>query len=173
MSASARRAYESILMSFFSDLGLAEPILRALEAKGYSDPTPIQQQAIPALLEGRDLLGIAQTGTGKTAAFALPLLSRVNTNAKGAERTSALILVPTRELAMQVAEAVHSYGKPMGVSALAVYGGSSMEMQVRALKRGVDVVIATPGRAVNFYIEAEDAPEGADVPAPKPGGTTP
>jgi superfamily II DNA/RNA helicase len=140
----ARNSERDVSETGFAALGLDPRIASALAALGYEEPTPVQRAAIPPLLEGRDVLAQAATGTGKTAAFALPLLSRVNTNAKGAERTSALILVPTRELAMQVAEAVHRYGKPMGVSALAVYGGSSMEMQVRALKRGVDVVIATP-----------------------------
>ncbi len=145
----ARNSERDVSETGFAALGLDPRIASALAALGYEEPTPVQRSAIPPLLEGRDVLAQAATGTGKTAAFALPLLSRVNTNAKGAERTSALILVPTRELAMQVAEAVHRYGKPMGVSALAVYGGSSMEMQVRALKRGVDVVIATPGRALD------------------------
>ena len=145
----ARNIERDVSETGFAALGLDPRIASALAALGYEEPTPVQRAAIPPLLEGRDVLAQAATGTGKTAAFALPLLSRVNTSAKGAERTSALILVPTRELAMQVAEAVHRYGKPMGVSALAVYGGSSMEMQVRALKRGVDVVIATPGRALD------------------------
>jgi len=145
----ARNSERDVGETGFAALGLDPRIASALAALGYEEPTPVQRAAIPPLLEGRDVLAQAATGTGKTAAFALPLLSRVNTSAKGAERTSALILVPTRELAMQVAEAVHRYGKPMGVSALAVYGGSSMEMQVRALKRGVDVVIATPGRALD------------------------
>jgi ATP-dependent RNA helicase DeaD len=145
----ARNSERDVSETGFAALGLDPRIASALAALGYEEPTPVQRAAIPPLLEGRDVLAQAATGTGKTAAFALPLLSRVNTSAKGAERTSALILVPTRELAMQVAEAVHRYGKPMGVNALAVYGGSSMEMQVRALKRGVDVVIATPGRALD------------------------
>ncbi|MDQ8161561.1 MAG: DEAD/DEAH box helicase [Gemmatimonadota bacterium] len=145
----ARNSGHDVSDTGFAALGLDPRIATALAALGYEEPTPVQRAAIPPLLEGRDVLAQAATGTGKTAAFALPLLSRVNVTAKGSERTSALILVPTRELAMQVAEAVHRYGKPMGVSALAVYGGSSMEMQVRALKRGVDVVIATPGRALD------------------------
>ena len=122
----ARNSERDVSETGFAALGLDPRIASALAALGYEEPTPVQRAAIPPLLEGRDVLAQAATGTGKTAAFALPLLSRVNTNAKGAERTSALILVPTRELAMQVAEAVHRYGKPMGVSALAVYGGSSM-----------------------------------------------
>ncbi len=133
----------------FSALGLDERVVAALAALGYEEPTPVQRAAIPPLLEGRDVLAQAATGTGKTAAFALPLLSRLSPNASPRERTAALILVPTRELAMQVAEAVHRYGKPLGVQALPVYGGASMENQIRALKRGVDVVIATPGRALD------------------------
>ena len=133
----------------FSALGLDERVVAALAALGYEEPTPVQRAAIPPLLEGRDVLAQAATGTGKTAAFALPLLSRLTPNAAPRERTAALILVPTRELAMQVAEAVHRYGKPLGVQVLPVYGGASMENQIRALKRGVDVVIATPGRALD------------------------
>ena len=133
----------------FSALGLDERVVAALAALGYEEPTPVQRAAIPPLLEGRDVLAQAATGTGKTAAFALPLLSRLSPNASPRERTAALILVPTRELAMQVAEAVHRYGKPLGVQVLPVYGGASMENQIRALKRGVDVVIATPGRALD------------------------
>ncbi len=133
----------------FSALGLDERVVAALATLGYEEPTPVQRAAIPPLLAGRDVLAQAATGTGKTAAFALPLLSRLSPNAVPRERTAALILVPTRELAMQVAEAVHRYGKPLGVQALPVYGGASMEAQIRALKRGVDVVIATPGRALD------------------------
>ena len=133
----------------FAALGLDSRIANALATLGYEEPTPVQRAAIPPLLEGRDVLAQAATGTGKTAAFALPLLSRLSPNATPRERTAGLILVPTRELAMQVAEAVHRYGKPLGVQALPVYGGASMENQIRALKRGVDVVIATPGRALD------------------------
>lgn len=133
----------------FSDLGLDARILAALTALGYEEPTPIQRAAIPALLTGGDVLAQAATGTGKTAAFALPLLHRLAPDAAARERTAALILVPTRELAMQVAEAVHRYGKEMRVVALPIYGGASMETQIRALKRGVDVVVATPGRALD------------------------
>ena len=133
----------------FSALGLDERVVGALAALGYEEPTPVQRAAIPPLLAGRDVLAQAATGTGKTAAFALPLLSRLTPNAEPRERTAVLILVPTRELAMQVAEAVHRYGKPLGVQALPVYGGASMDTQIRALKRGVDVVIATPGRALD------------------------
>jgi ATP-dependent RNA helicase DeaD len=123
-------------------------LLKSLAALGYEEPTPIQCQAIPPLLEGRDLIGQAATGTGKTAAFSLPLLQRISTLKKSG-RPAALILVPTRELAMQVSEAVHRYGRPFGTSVLPVYGGQSFGPQLRALERGVDVVVATPGRALD------------------------
>jgi ATP-dependent RNA helicase DeaD len=133
----------------FAALGLDPRLVDALAALGYEEPTPVQREAIPLLLAGRDVLGQAATGTGKTAAFALPLLHIVTPDAEPRDRTAALILVPTRELAMQVAEAVHKYGKALGISALPIYGGASMENQLRMLKRGVDVVVATPGRALD------------------------
>ena len=133
----------------FSSLGLSPRLLESLVALGYEEPTPVQREAIPPLLAGRDVLGQAATGTGKTAAFALPLLHVLTPDAAPRERTVALVLVPTRELAMQVAEAVHRYGKALGVVALPIYGGAAMETQLRALKRGVDVVVATPGRALD------------------------
>jgi ATP-dependent RNA helicase DeaD len=136
-------------MAGFASLGLDPRLVDALAALGYEEPTPVQREAIPPLLAGRDVLGQAATGTGKTAAFALPLLHLVTPDADPRTRTVALILVPTRELAMQVAEAVHKYGKALGVIALPVYGGAAMENQLRALKRGVDVVVATPGRALD------------------------
>jgi len=135
--------------SGFSALGLSDKIVSALTALGYEEPTPIQREAIPPLLAGRDVLGQAATGTGKTAAFALPLLDRLAPDASERDGVQALVLVPTRELAMQVAEAVHRYGKGLGVRVLAIYGGASMEQQLRALRRGVDVVVATPGRALD------------------------
>jgi ATP-dependent RNA helicase DeaD len=134
----------------FATLGVDPRIADALSALGYEEPTPVQRASIPPLLAGRDVLAQAATGTGKTAAFSLPLLTRIGAGHRASDGgPSVLILVPTRELAMQVAEAVHRYGKPLGLHALAVYGGASMEMQIRALKRGVDVVIATPGRALD------------------------
>jgi len=133
----------------FAALGLDPRIVDALAALGYEEPTPVQREAIPPLLAGHDVLGQAATGTGKTAAFALPLLHRVTPDADSRSRTTALILVPTRELAMQVAEAVHKYGKSMGIRALPIYGGAAMETQLRMLKHGVDVVVATPGRALD------------------------
>src|SRR5262245_33178064 len=128
----------------FADLGLDPRLLQTITALGYEEPTPIQRQAIPPLLAGRDLVGLAATGTGKTAAFALPLLQRLAGPADDRPRPAALILVPTRELAMQVAEAVHRYGRAMGTSVMPVYGGQPYGQQIRALKRGVDVVVATP-----------------------------
>ncbi len=133
----------------FASLGLDGRVSDGLASLGYEEPTPVQRATIPPLLAGRDVLAQAATGTGKTAAFALPLLHRVNPEARPGERTTSLVLVPTRELAMQVAEAVHRYGKPLGVQVLSIYGGASMETQIRALKRGVDVVVATPGRALD------------------------
>ena len=136
--------------SEFAALGVDPRVADALATLGYEEPTPVQRATIPPLLAGRDVLAQAATGTGKTAAFSLPLLARLTPEANARTRTAALVLVPTRELAMQVAEAVHRYGKPLGVQVLPVYGGASMENQIRALKRGVDVVIATPGRALDL-----------------------
>ena len=132
----------------FIDLGLSTGLVKALIALGYEEPTPIQRQAIPPLLAGRDLLGQAATGTGKTAAFALPLLQRVLA-LKAPASPGALVLVPTRELAIQVAEALHSYGHALGAVVLPIYGGAEFGRQVQALKRGVHVVVATPGRALD------------------------
>jgi ATP-dependent RNA helicase DeaD len=133
-------------LSGFAALDLDDALLGALNQLGYEEPTPIQREAIPPLLQGRDLFGQAATGTGKTAAFALPLIQRLPT-----ERSSvgALVLVPTRELAMQVAEAVHRYGKALDVRVLPIYGGQAFSQQLRVLRRGVDVVVATPGRALD------------------------
>jgi len=140
---------ETTTIAGFAGLGLDSRLMAALTSLGYEEPTPIQRAAIPPLLAERDVLAQAATGTGKTAAFALPMLHRVTTGAAARDRTTGLILCPTRELAMQVAEAVHKYGKALGVSVLPVYGGASMETQIRAMKRGVDVVVATPGRALD------------------------
>ena len=136
--------------SGFAALGLDPSIVRALTALGYEEPTPIQTETIPALIAGKDVLGQAATGTGKTAAFSLPILQRLHDSHRGqGHGPYALILAPTRELAMQVAEAIHKYGKAMGVSVLPVYGGAAMAQQLKALKRGVDIVVATPGRALD------------------------
>ena len=136
-------------MSPFAALGLDDSLVSALSTLGYEEPTPIQREAIPPLLEGRDVLGQAATGTGKTAAFALPMLQRIGVSSDRTPAVRALILVPTRELAMQVAEAVHRYGKGLGTCVLPIYGGQSIQQQLRALKRGVDVIVATPGRALD------------------------
>ncbi|MDH2430194.1 DEAD/DEAH box helicase [Sphaerisporangium sp. TRM90804] len=133
----------------FADLGLRPELLRALAGLGYEEPTPIQREAIPPLLEGRDLLGQAATGTGKTAAFALPILQRMAEIGAGGERPKALVLVPTRELAVQVSEAVHRYGRDLGARVLPIYGGQPIGRQLRELQRGIDVVVATPGRALD------------------------
>ena len=133
----------------FAALGLEPALVGALTALGYEEPTDIQREAIPSLIAGRDVLGQAATGTGKTAAFALPLLHRIGAATGGARVIKGLILVPTRELAMQVAEAVHKYGRALEVRVLPIYGGQSMSQQLRALQRGVDVVVATPGRALD------------------------
>ena len=132
----------------FADLGLRPELLGALSGLGYEEPTPIQREAIPPLLQGRDLLGQAATGTGKTAAFALPVLERIARQA-GRGEPMALVLVPTRELAVQVSEAIHRYGRELGTRVLPIYGGQPIGRQLRALERGVDVVVATPGRAID------------------------
>lgn len=133
----------------FAALGLSPELVAAVSSLGYEEPTAIQREAIPPLLEGRDVLGQAATGTGKTAAFALPLLQRIGLPGEEKPRVRGLILVPTRELAMQVAEAVHKYGRKLGTRVLPIYGGQSMQQQLRALARGIDVVVATPGRALD------------------------
>ena len=132
----------------FGGIELRGELLAALSELGYEEPTPIQLAAIPVLLEGRDLLGQAATGTGKTAAFALPILERVAKRARGRDPI-ALILVPTRELAIQVSQALHRYGRKLGVRVLPIYGGQPIVRQLRDLEAGVDVVVATPGRAVD------------------------
>ena len=133
----------------FTTLDLDPRLLTTIAGLGYEEPTPIQREAIPPLLAGRDLLAEAPTGTGKTAAFALPTLQRIPIGNAGEGSTSALVLVPTRELAMQVAEALHKYGRELGARVLPVYGGQPIGQQLRGLRRGVDIVVATPGRAVD------------------------
>ena len=139
-------------MSYFTELGLAEPILRALGTKGYSDPTPIQRQAIPSLLEGRDLLGIAQTGTGKTAAFSLPSIHRLAANpvARKSAACRMLVLSPTRELAAQIAENIRGYAKYLSLNVQCVFGGVPVGKQARALVPGCDILVATPGRLLDL-----------------------
>src|SRR4051794_10832494 len=133
----------------FESLGLRPELLAALAALGYEEPTPIQREAIPPLVDGRDLLGQAATGTGKTAAFALPVLQRLPADRAGGA-PFALVLVPTRELAVQVSEALHKYGRNLGARVLPVYGGAPIGRQLRTLEAGVDVVVATPGRALDL-----------------------
>lgn len=139
-------------MTLFSDFGLAAPLLRALEAEGYTSPTPIQQQAIAPVMEGRDLLGIAQTGTGKTAAFALPTLHRLAQNPQPtpAKSCRVLVLSPTRELASQIAESFRAYGSQMRLSVATVFGGMPIGRQQRQMERGVDILVATPGRLLDL-----------------------
>ena len=134
----------------FVAFGLAGTLVSAVTSLGYEEPTPVQCETIPLLLSGRDMLAQAATGTGKTAAFALPMLHHLLTNPpSGRRRTRGLVLVPTRELAMQVAEAIHKYARSSGLFVVPVYGGASMSMQIRALSRGADIVVATPGRALD------------------------
>jgi ATP-dependent RNA helicase RhlE len=139
----------------FTDLGLAKPLLKALAEEGYNTPTPIQALAIPTVLAGRDLLGIAQTGTGKTAAFALPILQRLAADPKPAPRRGARVLVlsPTRELASQIAESFRVYGRHLNLTTAVVFGGVKYGPQVRALAGGVDVLVATPGRLIDHINE--------------------
>jgi len=135
----------------FTDLRLTKPILRAVADEGYETATPIQHQAIPAILAGRDVLGCAQTGTGKTAAFALPILDRLAAERVGNRRApSALVVAPTRELAQQIAESFQTYGRHLGLSGTVIYGGVGQGKQVQALRRGVDIVVATPGRLLDL-----------------------
>ena len=136
----------------FSDLDLIEPLLRALSAKNYTTPTPIQAQAIPPMLAGKDLLGVAQTGTGKTAAFGLPILQQLAKARApaGARSVRALVLAPTRELAIQIGEEIRAYGRHLNLRQAVVFGGVGQQPQVRALARGVDVLIATPGRLLDL-----------------------
>ncbi|WP_260958259.1 DEAD/DEAH box helicase [Pseudomonas citri] len=137
----------------FATLGLIEPLLRALETLGYQTPTPVQAQAMPAVLAGRDLMAAAQTGTGKTAGFAVPLLQVLTTEGPkvAANSVRALILVPTRELAEQVHESVRQYAQNLPLSTYAVYGGVSINPQMMKLRRGVDLLVATPGRLLDLF----------------------
>jgi ATP-dependent RNA helicase RhlE len=138
---------------FFENLNLIEPLLKALKTEGYTNPTPIQEQAIPVVLNRRDLLGCAQTGTGKTAAFALPILQLLHQEQKGQKgpkQIKALILTPTRELAIQIGESFMAYGEHTGLSHLVVFGGVSQVPQVNALRHGIDILIATPGRLLDL-----------------------
>jgi len=141
----------------FSSLGLAAPILKALQGEGYTQPTAIQAKAIPIVLTGRDVLGIAQTGTGKTAAFALPIIQRLATDRRPAPRKGcrALVLSPTRELATQIAQSFRTYGRHLDLTVAVVFGGVGHRPQVQALARGVDVLVAAPGRLID-HLRARD-----------------
>jgi ATP-dependent RNA helicase RhlE len=137
----------------FEQLGLIEPILKALKKEGYTTPTPIQEQSIPVVLKGKDILGLAQTGTGKTAAFAIPMLQLLHQelrNTKGYRHTRGLILTPTRELAIQISESFESYGRFTGITHEVIYGGVSQHSQTLALRNGTDILIATPGRLLDL-----------------------
>jgi len=139
----------------FEELNLIEPILKALQAEGYTNPTPIQEQSIPTILTSRDLLGCAQTGTGKTAAFAIPMLqllskNKEHQNTKGPKPIRALVLTPTRELAIQIEESFKAYGKNLPLRHLVIFGGVGQKAQTDALHRGVDILIATPGRLLDL-----------------------
>jgi ATP-dependent RNA helicase DeaD len=133
----------------FRSLRLTPALAAAIAQLGYEEPTPIQREAIPLLIQGRDVLAQAATGTGKTAAFALPMIELLASDPGGRPATRGLVLVPTRELAMQVAEAIHKYAKGTGVGVLPVYGGASADQQIRSLQHGADIVVATPGRALD------------------------
>ena len=136
----------------FESLGLRAELLRAVSEKGYSVPTPIQLQAIPFILEGRDIMGGAQTGTGKTAGFTLPLLQRLMSSGKpekGRRAIRTLILTPTRELAAQVAESVETYGKHLPLKSTVIFGGVKINPQIQKLRDGVDVLVSTPGRLLD------------------------
>ena len=139
----------------FQQLHLVEPVLRALQEEGYTQPTPIQEQAIPPVLRGKDLLGCAQTGTGKTAAFAIPILQNLLLKQRQEGRSNnkdikALILTPTRELAIQINDSIAAYGKYTGITHTVIFGGVSQHRQVMDLRRGVDILVATPGRLLDL-----------------------
>ncbi|HEY5897581.1 MAG TPA: DEAD/DEAH box helicase, partial [Burkholderiales bacterium] len=145
---------EKVITTSFDSLGLKPELLRAVAEQGYTTPTPIQAQAIPVVLAGKDLLGAAQTGTGKTAGFTLPLLQILSTKANASHSPArhpvrALVITPTRELAAQVEESIRTYGKYIKLSSITVYGGVGINPQIDALRRGVDILVATPGRLLD------------------------
>ncbi|AZB11715.1 DEAD/DEAH box helicase [Chryseobacterium sp. G0162] len=137
----------------FTDLNLIEPIAKAIQEQGYTTPTPIQERSIPEILQGKDFLGCAQTGTGKTAAFAIPILQNLSKNKIPNKNIKALILTPTRELAIQIEENIHAYGKYLPLKELVIFGGVKQGNQEAALKRGVDILVATPGRLLDFIAQ--------------------
>ncbi len=153
-------------MISFEDLALIEPIRRALDQEGYTVPTPIQAQAIPPLLAGRDLLGIAQTGTGKTAAFALPILQRLAAQkpaVKRAKTARVLVLTPTRELALQIADSFRTYGKHLGSRVAVIFGGVGQHPQVTIMARGIDILVATPGRLLDLIGQGHVRLDGVET----------
>src|SRR6187455_63000 len=136
----------------FDTLGLSPELVRVVAQQGYTEPTPVQTKAIPLVLEGRDVLAGAQTGTGKTAAFVLPMLQRLHeTRPAGRPRVRALVVTPTRELALQVEESVRVYGAHLPVRSVAIYGGVGMDAQIRGLRAGAEIVVATPGRLLDHH----------------------
>ena len=147
-----RALHETVHFMSFDSLGLDTALLEAVAEQGYQTPSPIQAQAIPAVLEGRDLMAAAQTGTGKTAGFTLPLLQRLSSGPKvRANQARALVLTPTRELAAQVAESVANYGKNLPLRSSVVFGGVKINPQMMRLRKGTDVLVATPGRLLDLY----------------------
>ena len=152
-------------MTDFSQFGLAEPVTRALIAAGYDTPTPIQEQAIPSILEGHDLLGIAQTGTGKTLAFSAPILDRLARDMRpaGPKTTRALILAPTRELASQIAKSVATYGREVRPSVITIFGGVKIHKQIKQMSSGQDVVVATPGRLLDLIDQGAMTLDGVEM----------
>ncbi len=161
----ARRHYERMPLTTFSALGLNAALLKSLAAEGYTAPTPIQAQSIPGVLAGRDLLGIAQTGTGKTAAFALPILHRLAANRRPPMRQGAraLILSPTRELATQIAQSFKTYGRHLNLSIAVMFGGVPHRPQIRAVNSGVDILVATPGRLIQHLEERNLVLAGTEI----------
>ena len=148
----------------FSKLGLRAEILRAVSDQGYTEPTPIQAQAIPVVLQGRDLMAAAQTGTGKTAGFTLPILQLLSTRPPaGRVKPRVLILTPTRELAAQVEESVRTYGRHLQLKSAAVYGGVGMNPQISALRHGVDILVATPGRLLDHIGQRNADLSGVEI----------
>ncbi|MCD8539468.1 MAG: DEAD/DEAH box helicase, partial [Leadbetterella sp.] len=134
----------------FKNLGVTGPVLKALTEAGYTVPTEIQAKAIPPVLAGEDIIGCAQTGTGKTGAFGIPLLQRLEERPSGARTIRALVLTPTRELAIQIDESFKLYGKYLGLKTLCIFGGVSQNNQTHALKGGIDILTATPGRLLDL-----------------------
>lgn len=139
----------------FNELNIIQPILKAIEEEGYTTPTPIQEQAIPKVLEGNDLMGCAQTGTGKTAAFSIPILQLLSENKdfKGKRKIRALIVTPTRELAIQIGDSLKAYGRHCGLNSTVIFGGVNQNPQVNTLKNGVDILVATPGRLLDLMMQ--------------------